>query len=251
MMLLLTAAHREAEAARWLGHVRAGRLSAVARSLGAGDLGVDTRAGPNGNTGLHEACAAGCFEVAAFLIGRGAKLDAANDWGSTPLHMAVGSGHLALVRLLIERGACLDRADSRLGSPLHYASAHNQPEAAILLASAGADLEARCRCRCGPAADTPLAVACSRGHCRVAEVLLAFGAAPPRPMSTGQAPLAAWTAATAAGQRPEQLTALARRAVWRRLRQLGPTAARQTANWLPCRLRDFLCLGLPAWPWPE
>uniref|UniRef100_A0A1I8IVG2 ANK_REP_REGION domain-containing protein n=1 Tax=Macrostomum lignano TaxID=282301 RepID=A0A1I8IVG2_9PLAT len=65
----------------------------------------------------------------------------------------------------------------RLGSPLHYASAHNQPEAAILLASAGADLEARCRCRCGPAADTPLAVACSRGHCRVAEVLLAFGAA--------------------------------------------------------------------------
>jgi ankyrin repeat protein len=58
-----------------------------------------------GYTPLACAARSGHTPVAAYLIGRGAKVNAADGLGWTPLHLAALAGHLDVVKLLVENGA--------------------------------------------------------------------------------------------------------------------------------------------------
>jgi ankyrin repeat protein len=59
----------------------------------------------DGYTPLHWAARDGGEEVAAYLIRRGADVNARADQEWRPLHLAAEQGHLALVKLLVEHGA--------------------------------------------------------------------------------------------------------------------------------------------------
>lgn len=77
-----------------------GNLDAVRRLV---DLGAQVRRA--GWTPAHYAAAGPNVQVLAFLLDRGADVDAVAPNGSTPLMMAAGHGTEDSVRLLIARGA--------------------------------------------------------------------------------------------------------------------------------------------------
>jgi ankyrin repeat protein len=61
------------------------------------DSKIDT-----GDTLLHLACKAGCFEEAKYWLGHcGLHMDAKNEDGMTPVHLAAKKGHLEIVQWLI------------------------------------------------------------------------------------------------------------------------------------------------------
>lgn len=65
-------------------------------------LGVDPdKAGPNGMTPLHAACAAGQVAAAKILLDHGASAAKEDNQGSNALHHAAGSGSLDVVELIL------------------------------------------------------------------------------------------------------------------------------------------------------
>lgn len=70
------------------------------------------------NEGLLIASTYGHFDIAKYLINRGANVNYQDDtWGWTPLLKAAFYGHLDLIQLLIERGADI-KAKCNIGSIL-------------------------------------------------------------------------------------------------------------------------------------
>jgi ankyrin repeat protein len=59
----------------------------------------------DGFTPLHQAAEKGHEKIAAYLIEKGAKVNADGGTGWTPLHLAAQKGHLAIVKLLVKHGA--------------------------------------------------------------------------------------------------------------------------------------------------
>jgi ankyrin repeat protein len=115
----------------------------------------------DGYSPLHWAAREGRFDVAAYLISRGADVNAADGAGWTPLHLAAREGHLVVVRVLVEHGARTDAKTAAVvgsvgvppGSP---AGATPQPLPAV-------------------PAQTPLDLAVAAGHAEVAEYLRSAG----------------------------------------------------------------------------
>jgi hypothetical protein len=89
------------------------------------------------------------------------------------LHHAAKYNRPDAARLLLSRGADVNAPMSKGDgeTPLHFAAANDRPEMAELLLDAGADLHSA-----NVQGDTPLHDASSAGACDVAEVLLARGA---------------------------------------------------------------------------
>lgn len=52
-------------------------------------------------TPLHIAASRGKFEIAQYLINRGAKVNQCDRWGRTPLYDAVQNKHKKMVKYLI------------------------------------------------------------------------------------------------------------------------------------------------------
>jgi len=158
----------------------------------------------NGNTPLHIAARQGRIDVAAFLIEKGAVLEAKSPTGytplfaaaqskqpeavqffldkgadvnaqtkfqTTPLFAAAESGNVEVIRLLVERGAQVNHVSPFFGSPLHRAANMNFPEAAKVLLDAGADLKATDRYR-----RSPLHMAAQLGRVTIARLLIERGA---------------------------------------------------------------------------
>lgn len=178
-----------------------GNLPAVKSRVEAGaDLGPG--AGTK-YTVLHHAVFADQYEVAKYLISKGAEVNARNPYGATPLHRA-GSSAMAL--LLIEAGADVnawseinatplhsaitnDRADvvaalithqahleseDASGSkPLHYAAGKGRLQPMRILVEAGADVNA-----VNKYGFTPLHWSAGNGHVELTELLLTSGADP-------------------------------------------------------------------------
>lgn len=116
----------------------------VLEALAASGARLDARR--EGRTLLHEAASRGNVAVAAWLIGRGAELDAANDCrdkcaeaGWTPLHNAQQFRPDELSALLASRGASLDKAADDGRTALHVAAATGSLEGAFVLCRLGAD----------------------------------------------------------------------------------------------------------------
>ena len=98
--------------------------------------------GPLGSTPLMAAAAAGSVEAMAFLIDKGADIDAQNPFGTTALMMS--ATQIAKVRLLLDRGANAAIA-SKQGRTALFIAAMSEGSAPIvrLLMAKGADVRAK------------------------------------------------------------------------------------------------------------
>ncbi len=116
----------------------------------------------------------GHLEVAGYLLGKGADVNAAatNGTGYNALTGAVASGHTSIVAWLLANGA---EPNYRYGagySPLLTAAANGHLGIVSLLLASGADLHAKAN-----DGKTALSFAEQRGHAEVTEFLRSHGAA--------------------------------------------------------------------------
>lgn len=112
----------------------------------------------------------GNTQIAHILVAFGAQVDLADEQGHTPLHMAARAGHAPMVAYLIEVGADVDHVSDRGRTPLYQAALGNHVAAARILLAHGADPDV--------AIDgwTPLRLAVSAGHYKLADLLVRNGA---------------------------------------------------------------------------
>lgn len=120
------------DSALLLGALKA-RVEAVQRLI---ELGAEVN--PDGWTPLHYSIFGGSKEVAALLLGKGAKVDARAPNGQTALMLAVKLGKLDLVRLLIDADADMDLTDYDGVSALRLARTLGHDEIVAYLRREGA-----------------------------------------------------------------------------------------------------------------
>ncbi len=94
----------------------------------------------DGFTPLALACYFGHYEVARYLILKGADVNKSlnNSLGICPLHLAVANNNLDIVRMLIEHNVQINVQQNSGVSALHYAAKHGDAEMLILLLENGA-----------------------------------------------------------------------------------------------------------------
>ncbi|KAF4544632.1 Glycoside hydrolase family 18 [Lasiodiplodia theobromae] len=106
-----------------------------------------------------------------------AKFLSSRRANSYPLHLAARAGDTDQLQALIASGHHnLERQHFSHGTPLHAAVYFNQVDAARLLISTGANIEARAPDAYGHPRDTPLTLAARLGHAAVAKLLWDAGA---------------------------------------------------------------------------
>jgi ankyrin repeat protein len=81
-----------------------------------------------GWSALHYASTNGHFEIAEFLLDKGAYVDPESPNGTTALMMAARGGHIKIVRLLLDRGADLSIHNQLLLTAIDFAEDNNQAE---------------------------------------------------------------------------------------------------------------------------
>jgi cytohesin len=127
------------------------------------------------------------FEAVTALLDKGAQINAKSDNG-TVLHVACRSGNIKLVNFLLERGADPSITDARGLTPLNSCAVFSFNGAEFpfdKLLVKGVNINA-----VGPDGTTLLGRAVMSGNVKLAEKLLALGAAPNIPDATGDTPLA-------------------------------------------------------------
>jgi|SRR6185437_11005895 len=87
---------------------------------------------------LHDAVQQNHQEAAAYLLDKGADINAVTQDGLTPLHMAAQNGNIAIITLLLERGAKINPVDAKGWTPLDRASNWSHPDAVEFLRKHGA-----------------------------------------------------------------------------------------------------------------
>ena len=80
-------------------------------------------------------------DMLAFLIDRGAEINAVGKDGKTPLTQAIGYGNLLLTKQLIRAGADVNKADAQGNRPLKIATERNNPDIIRSLRRNGATTE--------------------------------------------------------------------------------------------------------------
>lgn len=97
-----------------------GDLAAVAQLLNTDPESVNAT-DQYGFTPLHGVAGEDQFEMANYLISRGANVSARNDTGITPLHLAA---YPEMVELLVRHGADLEAREAGGRTPLHIITEH-------------------------------------------------------------------------------------------------------------------------------
>jgi ankyrin repeat protein len=82
----------------------------------------------SGWTPLHYACTNGNYDIALFLLDKGAAVDALSPNETTPLMMAIRAGNIQLARLLLDRGADIRLRNQQGYSAIDAAELFNQEE---------------------------------------------------------------------------------------------------------------------------
>lgn len=134
-----------------------------------------------GRSPLHWVAISGHREAAAFLLDKGAEVDARDNDGCTPLYSVFlaafggvpnATGLTATVDLLLKRGADANARDLKNGgTPLHGAVLSGDREAVALLIEKGANVNAREKTQ----GSTPLHAAALVGDKEIAELLINKG----------------------------------------------------------------------------
>ena len=137
-----------------------------------------------GFTPLLYAAQEGHRDVAEFLIGKGADINAQNALGDTPLHQAILFKHKDVAELLVASKADVNAKDRVGRTPLHMAASNGYTDIAELLLTKGADVNAR-----DVSAGTPLHYAAKEGRKDMAELLLTKGADVNAKDNKGETPL--------------------------------------------------------------
>ena len=81
-----------------------------------------------GWTPLHYACTNGHYDIALFLLDKGAAVDALSPNETTPLMMAIRAGNIQLARLLLDRGADIRIRNQQGYTAIDAAELFNQEE---------------------------------------------------------------------------------------------------------------------------
>jgi ankyrin repeat protein len=131
---------------------------------------------PDGWSLLHLAAYGGDARTVKAVLEAGAEIHALATSkyspGNTPLHAAVAAGQANAALALIEGGADIDfpQLPGRY-TPLHIAASRPDPALVGFLIQQGAEINPRAE-----DGSTPLAIAQSRGHKKVADLLMLHGA---------------------------------------------------------------------------
>lgn len=108
---------------------------------------------------------------AAFLLDRGADINALNLMGLAPLHTAARERDSEMIAFLLERGADPNQLDRDGWTPLLHAAFRNHVPSIETLAKGGADLD-----KAAPSGATPLAIAIMEAKFFAANALMDAGA---------------------------------------------------------------------------
>ena len=124
--------------------------------------------GRDGFTPLQLACYFGHEEIALWLLGYGADVNAVaqNGTGIAPIHAAAANGSLLILQALLAKGADVNARQQGGFTPLHTAAGSNSPEMARLFLEHGAD-----RTLAADNGQTALDLALGKGHEAVVGVL--------------------------------------------------------------------------------
>ncbi len=120
--------------------VKAGNLAAV-KALIEKDPGQIKAKDETGRTPLHWAARGTNNEILAYLVEKGAGLDALDDAGTAPLHSLASRGNVEGIRMLLAKGAAIDIPAPNKSTPLHFAALGRQVGAVRLLVESRANLE--------------------------------------------------------------------------------------------------------------
>jgi len=135
--------------------------------------------GSSVNKELADAVLANDVDRAAYLIGKGADVNALDNLGTSPLTTAARDGCIQMMRLLLEHGAKVDRADGDGSTPLMGAVERNEAAAVEFLSAHGANVE-----KGAPRGFTPLSLAIEEQQFDAAYALIKAGANVNTPAST-------------------------------------------------------------------
>jgi ankyrin repeat protein len=152
----------------------AGNLPRVKETVGANPE-LAKNYSPDGFPVLALAAAFGHKEVAQYLRGKGAEINAVatNGTAYTALTGAVANGHAAVVKWLAQNGADVNYRYAKGHSPMLEAVANGRLDIVKILVAHGADPHART-----DDGKTALAFAQERGHNEVAKYLQELGLIP-------------------------------------------------------------------------
>ena len=120
---------------------------------------------------LHYAANDGREEVVRWLLSKNVPVDEPTEYGITPLMMTCRNGHLKAAKMLQSKGASLAAKDNDGDRCLHFAVNDGREEVVSWLLDEKVPLDEP-----NNSGVTPLALACGRGHLKVAQILHGSGA---------------------------------------------------------------------------
>jgi len=135
---------------------------------------------------LRQAAHSGNLAGIRVLLGKGARINDADDEGWTALTWATLADEPEAVKLLLDRGADVNARDKFGRSALYWAAMEGNAEIMEMLLARGADVDAKEKKR----GWTPLMRAIVKGQSESVEMLLANGADPNAKDRKGNSPLA-------------------------------------------------------------
>jgi uncharacterized protein len=144
-----------------------GKFDAVAHLLYTHPDAVNDHAG-DGFTPLGLACYFGQFEVARYLVLKGADVNLPSDNGFRvfPIHSAAAGNYNDIARMLIDNGANVNVKQQAGATPLHSAAQNGNLELLIMLLENGADTEVRME-----GGKLPADLAREKGFAEISEIL--------------------------------------------------------------------------------
>jgi ankyrin repeat protein len=115
-----------------------GETETVKRLIDKGGFPPDLK-DRDGVTPLQNACRFGHFDIAEYLVEKGADVNHGYGLRWTALRFASLEGHAAIVELLLSHGASIDCSLGDGATPLHMACAYDHVDVVRMLLEAGAD----------------------------------------------------------------------------------------------------------------
>jgi len=165
LAIVLLLASTAAQAQDILEAAKQGDLARV-KELVNGVPQLENTSDENGRTPLHWAARGVHVEILAYLIDKGANVDAQDINLVTPLHSVCSRGHVEGARILIDANADVSSAMFDLSTPLHLAVTSGNAELVSLLLDNGAPPQVR-----DSRDDTPLHTAAHTGKWDVVDAM--------------------------------------------------------------------------------